>query len=190
MQFVVFTLLSLAASFFCATSTLATPIKEYRSPHTSAMCHPNFEGVCLSVTDNAQEWGTSPASVPYAPIINFSHRGSMLAHADFRFEQDGQYLSHYIVKDIGNNELVASVRDNKLLLLNQNRNDQTQLWNVVCDECKTNISNTRGQVAVGCKIASVPSGLCATNTRVTGEALILAPCDGRVGQSFDFWTES
>ncbi|KAF8655493.1 hypothetical protein AX16_003023, partial [Volvariella volvacea WC 439] len=115
--------LSLAASLFCATSTLATPIAEPRNSHSSTMCHPNFEGVGVSVTNSADEWGTSPASVPHAPIINYSHRGWMLAHADFRFEQDGQDPSRYIIKDVDNNELVASVRDNKLLLLNQDRYD-------------------------------------------------------------------
>ncbi|KAF8653566.1 hypothetical protein AX16_003876 [Volvariella volvacea WC 439] len=124
MQLVAFTaVLSFLASFW-AMSTLATPVKEARQlVLPNAMCHPNFEGVGVSVTDSNHEWGTSPASVPHAPIINFSHRPSMLGYPDFRFEQNGQFPTEYIVKDVSHHQLVASVRDNELLLLHEQRDD-------------------------------------------------------------------
>ncbi|KAF8644218.1 hypothetical protein AX16_008622 [Volvariella volvacea WC 439] len=66
---------------------------------------------------------------------------------------------------------------------------RTQFWNVVCHECKTDISRIRGHVAAGCQITSVTNGYCATNTGGRGEPLVLAHCDGGDHQNFDFWTE-
>ncbi|KAF8646246.1 hypothetical protein AX16_007315 [Volvariella volvacea WC 439] len=89
-----------ATVFALFSGSFASPINqlEARSQHAPATCHPNFEGVGVSITNSAVEWGTAPASVPGAYINNFSHRGPMLMHPDFRPEQDGQDPSQYIIK--------------------------------------------------------------------------------------------
>lgn len=74
-----------------ASLVSASPVVRQVGP---AFCSPNFEGVAVSVTNSAREWGITSASVG-ADVI--SPVGT-LQTADFRFEQRGQPSVIYTIK--------------------------------------------------------------------------------------------
>ncbi|KAF8646244.1 hypothetical protein AX16_007314 [Volvariella volvacea WC 439] len=176
------------------TYALSNPIKEARQPvhpiySTSAgTCQPNFEGVGVSITNVASEWGTSPASLPGVHIINTSHRGPIFANADFKVERNGEHPPRYIIRDIEHTHLIASIRNHRLLLSDQHHNDQSQLWDINCGFCATNVAGLSGHAAGHCNITWVPNGYCVTTDRKAENPLFLEPCTGSNKQQFNFWT--
>ncbi|KAF9002165.1 hypothetical protein BDQ17DRAFT_1326885 [Cyathus striatus] len=173
------------ATFFIASQVFlglvsASPLQRRDAP-PSMNCHPNFEGVGVSVTNSAREWGVS-GFYAGADVTSLSVGGG-LSKADFRFEQTGSPATTYIIKlvDIENNDLVVGLSGDHL---------QDQIWNVQCDFCSDNISQRQGNVAFGCNITSTTNNECVTIGEKDTDALFLADCVGTDAQNFDFWTET
>ncbi|KAF8979410.1 hypothetical protein BDQ17DRAFT_1381748 [Cyathus striatus] len=179
------------ATFFIASQVFlglvsASPLQRRDEP-PSMNCHPNFEGVGVSVTNSAREWGVSGLYAG-ADVTSLSVGGG-LAKADFRFEQTGSPATSYIIKVVDNsNDLVVGLSGDHLQVKNLESTDLTQIWNVQCDFCSDNISQRKGNVAFGCKITSTTNNECVTIGEKDTDALFLADCSGIDAQSFDFWT--
>ncbi|KAK0469111.1 uncharacterized protein EV420DRAFT_1472400 [Desarmillaria tabescens] len=157
----------------------AVPMQLNTRQTTSMMCSPNFEGVGLSVTNSAREWGVSAHTVG----ADVTAPTGSLSTADFLFQQNGQPAVSYTIKDITNPNLAVAVRpDGTLTLDNVDASDN--------DHCSTNISQLHGNVAFGCNITSVPSGLCVQIGAKGTDAMFTAPCNGEDNQNFDFWAAS
>ncbi|KAF9037794.1 hypothetical protein BDZ89DRAFT_1157236 [Hymenopellis radicata] len=165
-----------------ASLVSASPVARQLAP----VCSPNFEGVAVSVTNSAREWGITSASVG-ADVISPT---SDLQTSNFRFEQRGQPSVSYTIKTISNNDLVVAVRpDATLELASIDSSDIAQEWNVLCDNCSTDISLIKGApVSFGCNITSVATGYCVQIGAQKEDAMFLAPCNGKDSQNFDFWT--
>ncbi|KAF8064455.1 hypothetical protein FPV67DRAFT_223606 [Lyophyllum atratum] len=182
-----------------AFSTLvgASPL-EARQPG----CHPNFEGVGVSVV-----WDQSPFAirefVPGDVGANITTTiNEFQQTAEFRFEQTGAFPARYIAKKLGvpaNNMVIGSgtsVTNNQFLNIEYyNSNDPTQVWDVTCDVCGTNAWSLHGMFASGCTIKSSNLGLCAQVVTSVPRAhtapsflLQLVSCNGAApNQKYQFW---
>ncbi|GLB43065.1 hypothetical protein LshimejAT787_1205140 [Lyophyllum shimeji] len=181
---------------FAAFSTLvgASPFGARQSK-----CHPNFEGVGVSVVwdqssgFNTREWAPNAVGANITTAIN-----DFQAAAEFRFEQTNSPVTAYIAKKLGvpANDQVVSVGSNDQFLNIEylNANDPNQIWDVSCDVCGTNAWSVHGAFASGCAIMSVNLRLCAqvvttpTHSHAAPSFLLqMEPCNGAWNQIFDFW---
>lgn len=187
--------IGLAALSTALVSVGASPLDARQSK-----CHPNFEGVGVSVVwnqssgFNIREWVPNAVGANITTAINEYQEA-----AEFRFEQTGGGAgTTYIAKKLGvpANDMVVSVGSNNQFLDIEylNTNDPNQIWDVSCDVCGTNAWSVHGVFASGCAIKSVNLGLCAqvvttpTHSHAAPSFLLqLEPCNGAWNQIFDFW---
>ncbi|GLB44379.1 hypothetical protein LshimejAT787_1700060 [Lyophyllum shimeji] len=164
-----------------------------------AGCHPNFEGVGVSVVwdqqpFNTREWVPVDVGQNITTTINDFNQA-----AEFRFEQTGSPVTGYIAKKLGvpaNNLVVGAGSSNQYLNIEYlNSNDATQVWDITCDVCGTNAWSVHGKFADGCTIRSPALARCAQVVTTVNHAhsapsflLQLVACDAAApNQKFQFW---
>ncbi|KAG6918469.1 hypothetical protein DXG01_014096 [Tephrocybe rancida] len=184
--------ISLAAIF--STLVVGSPLESRQ-----AKCHPNFEGVGVSVVWDQlpftiREWTPGAVGANITTVINDSSQQS----AEFRFEQTGSFPTTYLAKKLGvpaNNQVVSVGSNNQYLNIAQSSSsDPNQTWDVSCGVCGTDAWSVHGLFADVCTIKSVHLGLCAqVVTSVThahsSPSFLLQPvtCNGAENQNFQFW---
>ncbi|KAF9025553.1 hypothetical protein BDZ89DRAFT_1068187 [Hymenopellis radicata] len=177
-----------------ASSIVALSIAAFASASPLAArggssCSPNFEGAGLRVVDSfcSLEFGPSAANA-LAPVISSSFRGANAV--DWHFQQTGQPVVGYIIKDVGNNNLAVSARVDGSILLDKasdSGNAPDQIWTVQCDTCATGISGIHGRVASQCIIRSsgLNGGCVAVGPDAKSPAYVT---NSGACQKFDFFT--
>lgn len=179
-----FKLVALAISFLGLTS--ASPLLARQ-----AGCHPNFEGVGVSVVNNALEWGLPSAPGHDSFVISQPAVPSII---QWQFAFSGAPTNSYQIKSLlvpESPELVVSAGDpGALRLLTEVLSTVApeQAWTVQCNTCNTGASSFKGLYASGCTIASVQTGECVQIDATAGDHLSLAGCDAQSHQTFDFYT--
>ncbi|KAK0462775.1 hypothetical protein IW261DRAFT_1613919 [Armillaria novae-zelandiae] len=145
-------------------------------------CHPNFAGAALTLsTSSALYWSAMP--VVGNPL------SASPAPSKFFFQQNGSPTVSYTVKTVADVNFALEAKGGAPVIGNTDPSgsNQCQKWFVDCSTCcSTDISQTKGKVASGCKISS---GSDTTKQCVTSRgpgAMTLAPCDGSGAQLFDF----
>ncbi|KAG6839350.1 hypothetical protein C0991_003406 [Blastosporella zonata] len=185
--------ISILAVLALATFALASPLQSRKSK-----CHPNFEGVGVSVLwdqnpFNTREWSPNAVGANVTTVIDDFQQA-----AEFRFEQTGSSYATYIAKKLGvsANNQVVSVGSNEqyINIAYLSSGDPNQTWDVSCDVCGTNAWSVHGLFADVCTIKSVHLGLCAQVVTTVTHAhsapsflLQLAACNGAANQNFQFW---
>ncbi|KAF9017095.1 hypothetical protein BDZ89DRAFT_1075055, partial [Hymenopellis radicata] len=175
-----------------ASSIVALSIVAFASASPLAArgssCSPNFEGAGLRVVDSfcSLEFGPSAANA-LAPVISSSFRGANAV--DWHFQQTGQPVVGYIIKDVANNNLAVSARVDGSILLDKasdSGNAPDQIWTVQCDTCSTGISGIHGKVASQCIIRLAAQGGCVA-VGPDGKSPAYVTNSGAC-QKFDFFT--
>ncbi|KAK0471838.1 hypothetical protein IW261DRAFT_1510571 [Armillaria novae-zelandiae] len=145
-------------------------------------CHPNFAGAALTLsTSSALYWSAMP--VVGNPL------SASPAPSKFFFQQNGSPTVSYTVKTVADVNFALEAKGGAPVIGNTDPSgsNQCQKWFVDCSTCcSTDISQTKGKVASGCKISS---GSDTTKQCVTSRgpgAMTLAPCDDSGAQLFDF----
>ncbi|KAF5376703.1 hypothetical protein D9615_007808 [Tricholomella constricta] len=185
--------LFLASLAFASTLVGTSPLEARQTE-----CHPNFEGVGVSVVwmqepFSTREWVPGTVGANVTTSINEYNEA-----AEFRFEQTGSSVTSYIAKKLGvpaNNQVVSVGSNNQYLDIEYlNPNDANQTWDISCNTCGTNAWSVHGVFASGCTIRSVNLGLCAqvitSATRAHSAPsflLQLATCNGAQNQNYQFW---
>ncbi|KAG5642589.1 hypothetical protein DXG03_002513 [Asterophora parasitica] len=107
------------AVFLASIAFICTLVHAFPSEPRQSMCHPNFEGVGVSVLWNQEpfhprEWVPGAVGANITTAINEFNDA-----AEFRFEQTGSLVTSYIAKKLGvpANNLVVSVGANKYLTI-------------------------------------------------------------------------
>ncbi|KAF9030373.1 hypothetical protein BDZ89DRAFT_1064793, partial [Hymenopellis radicata] len=152
-------------------------------------CTPNFEGAGLRVVQSGSTLAFGPSAAnALAPVISSSFRGATAV--DWHFEQTGQPMVGYIIKDVINNNLAVSARvDNSILLdkASDSGNAADQIWTVECNTCSTGISGLHGKVASQCIIRSKAlNNGCVTVGPTAGSPAHVT--NGGACTTFDFFT--
>ncbi|KAI4528222.1 hypothetical protein K525DRAFT_262443 [Schizophyllum commune Loenen D] len=188
-------LLSAAVPFAAAAPSFAAPPAIFRSrrAESDGPCVPQFNGVGVSVTNSAREWGVKQPPAANASVTSESsnpNTASMLAKVDFFFHPiEGDDDSLFTISPAGKKHLaVALTESGNLALADASDDDESQHWSVQCDYCNAD-SSMQGQFSYGCNITSVTNGQCVEIAKDAKDPNFLAPCAGIDHQNFDLWTK-
>ncbi|SJL16437.1 uncharacterized protein ARMOST_19961 [Armillaria ostoyae] len=173
-------LIFLSALLFSATT--ASPL-EARS-----MCHPDFEGAILTVSNYGTipawsfKWSSNPAVG--SPVI------ASTSPSRWYFQQNGDSDPTYVVKNVNDLLFAVELDGGKLIMDNVDwsGSNVNQKWKVECASCATDIAQQTGVVASGCNISPAsPSanGLCVGHTGY-GSQLSLVACPSQEYGNFYF----
>ncbi|KAK7033530.1 hypothetical protein VNI00_012754 [Paramarasmius palmivorus] len=162
-----FSLFFIAASLVAAASATPLRVAEARA----ATCQPNFQGGAIAI---------STADGFYEP-----NGGSGLWA--WHVEQNGQWPTEYIIKDIKTLNVLTLAAGGSTFLFTQNGSaDPSQSFAINCETCDPNAGSGEDRdVATKCTIK--PHGkpdFCLTSVGVN--YLVSAPCNGAASQVFNF----
>ncbi|KAF9030353.1 hypothetical protein BDZ89DRAFT_1064769 [Hymenopellis radicata] len=174
-------IVALSIAAFASVSASEVPLA------ARGTCTPNFEGAGLRIVQSTWKFGPSAANA-LAPVISSSFRGATAV--DWHFQQTGQPMVGYIIRDVTNNNLAASARVDGSILLDKasdSGNAADQIWTVQCNTCSTGISGIHGKVASQCTIRSPAlNGGCVTvGPSAASPARVT---NGGTCTTFDFFT--
>ncbi|KAG5640592.1 hypothetical protein DXG03_007995 [Asterophora parasitica] len=187
-----------AAAFLASVAFICSLVHAFPLDSRQSKCHPNFEGVGVSVLWNqepfySREWVPGAVGANITTTINEFNDA-----AEFRFEQTNSLVTSYIAKKLGvpANNLVVSVGTNKYLTIAYlSSSDPNHTWDISCNTCGTNAWYVHGVLASGCTVKSVNLGLCAQVDTSVNRAhsapsflLQLVTCSATApNQRFQFW---
>ncbi|KAL1746275.1 hypothetical protein HDZ31DRAFT_34429 [Schizophyllum fasciatum] len=188
-------LLSSAVPFVAAAPFFAAPPSTFisRRAESDGPCVPPFNGVGVSVTNSAREWGVKQPPAAEAKVTSETSdpkNASILATVDFFFHPiEGDDASLFTISPAGKKHLAVAVTDSgNLTLADAADDEESQHWSVQCDFCNAD-SSMQGQFSYGCNITSVTNGQCVEIAKDAKDANFLAPCAGIDHQNFDLWTK-
>jgi len=164
-----FKAVAITLSLFGAAS--AFPLVS-RNPTPPGSCRPDFDGVGLVVSNEA-----NPTYTTQAP--------------SYYFQFTGQPSNTYLIRPIASPDQVIAVTGTTAgsaltsTAINYNSADPLQLWNVLCDQCGT-ATGSSGTFTTGCSISLAASNLCLQLDASQANPLFLEPCTGGNDQRWDF----